>query len=446
MSYSGTSSEGPRRRGGRRAPERRSALRIREAVLTPVAFADPPLLNVMGVHEPYALRGILQLVCDDGIVGLGESYGDLAFLDRVREAVPELLGHDAFDLQGIRATLERALAGRVVTDQHGLTGGFSARKTAATVFSLFETACLDAQGRALGVPVCELLGGRARDRVDFSAYLFYKYAAHAPDTGAPADPWGEVLTPEALVEEARRMIGEYGFRSIKLKGGVLEPERETEGVRALAEAFPGHPLRIDPNAAWTVDTSLRVAEQLDGVLEYLEDPTPGIAGMAEVAARAPMPLATNMCVVSHADLEPALRARAIGVLLSDHHYWGGIRATQALSTVCESFGVGLSMHSNSHLGISLAAMVHTAAATPHLSYACDTHWPWKTTDVIAPGQLTFTEGALTVPDRPGLGIDLDPDALARAHETYERSGLTHRDDVTYMRRFVPHFTPNTARW
>jgi glucarate dehydratase len=418
-------------------------MKILDVVLTPVAFTDPPLLNAMGVHEPFALRSVVQLVCEDGVVGLGESYGDLSFLDQVRKVLPELKGHDVFDLPGLRRKVATTLGEVVFADAHGLTGGFSVSKTVASVYSLFEVAALDAQGKYLGRPVVDLLGGKARDAVEFSAYLFYKYGAHL---GAEQDSWGEVTTPEALVGEARRMIEEYGFRSIKLKGGAFEPEQEVEGIRALAEAFPGHPLRIDPNAAWTVETGIRVAEQLDGVLEYLEDPTPGIEGMARVAERASMPLATNMCVIRFADIEPAFRQRAVGVVLSDHHFWGGLRDTQALSTTAECFGVGLSMHSNSHLGISLAAMVHVAAATPHLTYACDTHWPWKTADVIVPGALEFREGAVAVPDKPGLGVELDPDALAQAHEDYVRCGQTKRDDVTYMRKFVEDFEPNTARW
>ncbi|WP_028927048.1 glucarate dehydratase family protein [Pseudonocardia acaciae] len=418
-------------------------MKIREVVLTPVAFADPPLLNVMGVHEPFALRTVLELRCEDGVVGLGESYGDSAFADQARRVAAELPGLDVFDLPGIRRAVSRALGDTVVADRHGLIGGASIGKTLASVYSLFEVAALDAQGHVLGRPVADLLGGKARDEVEFSAYLFYKYAGH-PD--ADPDEWGEALTPDALVEQARRMINRYGFRSIKLKGGVLAPEQEIEGIRALADAFPGHPLRLDPNAAWKPDTAIDVARRLDGVLEYLEDPTPGIEGMARVAERAAMPLATNMCVVSFADIEPAFRARAVGVVLSDHHFWGGLRDTQALSTTCRAFGVGLSMHSNSHLGISLAAMVQVAAATPHLSYACDTHWPWKDSDVIVPGALDFVNGAVRVPDRPGLGVELDPDALGRAHEDYLRCGLTRRDDVNYMRRFVQDFEPNTARW
>jgi glucarate dehydratase len=418
-------------------------MKVLEARLTPVAFADPPLLNCMGVHEPYALRSILEIECEDGVVGLGESYGDAAFLEQARAVVAVLPGLDVFDLPRLRETVAQTLGGVTVTDTHGLTGGYSIEKTLASVYSLCEVAALDAQGQYLGVPVVDLLGGRARDRVDFSAYLFYKYAEHDDGT---TDRWGQSLTPEEIVTQARTMIDEYGFGSIKLKGGVFVPDQEAEAIEALADAFPEHPLRLDPNAAWQPHTSVQIARRLDGVLEYLEDPTPGIDGMAEVARQAPMPLATNMCVVSFADVAPAFRAGAVGVVLSDHHFWGGLRDTLALGTTCDCFDVGLSMHSNSHLGISLAAMVHVAAATRQLTYACDTHWPWKTSDVIEPGVLEFVDGAVAVPTTPGLGVRLDQDELGRAHEQYARSGQTNRDDVTYMRRFEPDFTPNTGRW
>ncbi|MGH3263518.1 MAG: enolase C-terminal domain-like protein, partial [Trebonia sp.] len=228
--------------------------------------------------------------------------------------------------------------------------------------------------------------------------------------------------------------------------GVFPPEQEIEAVRALRDAFPSHPLRLDPNAAWTPETSLKVARALDGVLEYLEDPTPGIDGMAQVARQAPMPLATNMCVVAFNHLPSAVRQNAVQVVLSDHHYWGGLRRSKLLAGICETFGMGLSMHSNSHLGISLAAMVHLAAAVPNLTYACDTHWPWKTEDVVAGTPFTFSGGSLAVPSGPGLGVELDRDALARLHEQYLACGLRNRDDTGYMRRVVPGYERKQPRW
>jgi glucarate dehydratase len=282
-----------------------------------------------------------------------------------------------------------------------------------------------------------------RDEVPFSAYLFYKWAAH-PD--AEPDGWGEALDPDGIVAQARRMVDEYGFSALKLKGGVFPPDTEAEAIRALRRAFPEHPLRLDPNAAWTPATGIKVARDLDGVLEYLEDPSPGIDGMAEVARVAPMPLATNMCVVAFEHLPPAIAADAVQVVLSDHHYWGGLRRSRLLAGICETFGLGLSMHSNSHLGISLAAMVQLAATTPNLTYACDTHWPWKTEDVIRGEPMIFTNGAVRVPDRPGLGVELDRDALARLHEQYLRCGLRSRDDTGYMRRIDPGYERKQPRW
>ncbi len=416
---------------------------IRQIEVTPVAFRDPPLLNAAGVHEPWALRTIVEVITDEGLSGLGETYGDLEHLIKVRECAEALIGLDVHATNEMHARIS-AIVGDVVADTHGLTGMSTQEKSVDRVFSPFEVACLDIRGKAAGVPVADLLGGRVRDAVPYSAYLFYKWAGHP---GAEPDRFGEALDPAGVVEQASLLIKEYGFTSIKLKGGVFPPEQEVAAIEALYEAFPGMPLRLDPNTAWTVETSIRVGRELEGKLEYLEDPTPEISGMARVAAEVPMPLATNMCVVTHEHLPPAIAQRAIRVLLLDHHYWGGLVRSAHVASFCATFGLELSMHSNSHLGISLAAMTHLAAATPNLTHACDTHTPWQAgQDVVAPGSLRFVDGAVPVPSGPGLGVELDRDALAVMHEQYVKCGITFRDDRAYMRRFEPTFTTRRASW
>jgi glucarate dehydratase len=421
------------------------AHRIQDVRITPVAFRDPPLLNTVGVHEPFALRAVVEVVTDSGLSGLGETYGDARHLARLRTAAAALTGVDVWHTQELARRVRASLATGDHTGGHGMSGMVTGSSTADRVLSPFEVACLDLQGKAVGRPVSDLLGGAVRDRVDYSAYLFYKWAAHP---GAEPDGWGAALDPAGLVAQARRMVDEYGFTAIKLKGGVFPPEEEVAAVRALRAAFPDHPLRLDPNGAWSVATAVRVAEELDGVLEYLEDPTTGLAGMARVAREAPMPLATNMCVVAFEHLRPAVEEDAVQVVLSDHHFWGGLRRSQSLAATCDTFGLSLSMHSNSHLGISLAAMTHLAAATPNLTYACDTHWPWKSDedDVVVPGALRFSGGAVRVPTAPGLGVELDRDALARLHEQYRTCGITERDDTGYYRRTDPAFDPTPPRW
>lgn len=418
-----------------------SAIRITGARITPVAFVDPPLLNTVGVHQPYALRAIIQLDTDAGLIGLGETYADTRHLARLNAAAAAITGLDVFALNEIRAAIAARLAGDDAAV--GTAGMITTASAVDQVLSPFEVACLDVQGRALGRPVSDLLGGKVRDAVPFSAYLFYKWAGHP---GAEPDRFGEALDPDGLVAQARRIVDEYGFTAIKVKGGVFAPEEEMAGIEALARAFPGVPLRLDPNAAWTPQTSIKVATGLAGILEYLEDPTPGLDGMAEVAAQSPMPLATNMCVVAFDQLKPAVLKNSVKVVLSDHHYWGGLQRSRLLAGICETFGLGLSMHSNSHLGISLAAMVHLAGATPNLTYACDTHWPWKTEDVVKDGALAFVDGSVPVPTGPGLGVEIDEDSLAALHEQYMTCGIRDRDDTGYMQTVDPNFALASPRW
>ncbi len=415
-------------------------MRIAEIHLTPVAIPDRPLLNCKGVHQPHALRTVIEVICDDGTVGLGESYGSIKALDGLRRAAPALIGLDPFHLHELKSRVIAALPG---------SGGINAKSAVAdhkltdVVASAFEVPCLDIQGKLLGRPVSDLLGGAVRTSVPFSAYLFFKFAGHI---GEAPDEWGEVLTPDQMVGEARRMVDTYGFQSLKLKGGVLHPDLEIETMLKLREAFPNHPLRIDPNGGWTVETAIYIARKLKNVLEYLEDPVIGMDQMAQVAAATSIPLATNMIVLEFDQIATAFRKNAVQIVLSDHHYWGGLRASTHLGKICETLGLGVSMHSNSHLGITLAAMIHVAAATPNLSFDCDTHYPWTGVDVIEGTPFTFRGGRLDVPEGPGLGVTLDRQKLSELAALYEQTAMKERDDTAYMKLFDPAYERRVPRW
>ncbi|WP_149827976.1 glucarate dehydratase family protein [Streptomyces tailanensis] len=444
-------------------------LTITEVRLTPILVADPPLLNTQGVHQPYTPRLIVEVVTADGVTGLGETYGDTKYLELARPFAEKLVGRQVSDLNGLFVVADEvAVDGSRVSGQvdvGGLRGVQTADKLRLSVVSGFEVACLDALGKALGLPVHALLGGKVRDAVEYSAYLFYKWADHPEGVACEKDDWGAAVDPAGVVEQARRFKERYGFTSFKLKGGVFPPEEEIAAIRALAEAFPGHPLRLDPNGAWSVATSLKVADKLGDVLEYLEDPALGTAAMAEVAAglkgaarsasdkggggrRAGVPLATNMCVTTFAEIEEAFTKGAVQVVLSDHHYWGGLRNTRELTAICRAFGVGVSMHSNTHLGISLAAMTHVASTVPGLHHACDSHYPWQSEDVLTE-RLVFENGVVRVSDAPGLGVELDRGRLEFLHQRWldDDGALRDRDDAAAMRAADPTWvTPTVPRW
>jgi glucarate dehydratase len=300
------------------------------------------------------------------------------------------------------------------------------------------------------------LGGRARERVDFSAYLFYKHEGAGGKLEFGTDPnatgWAAArqkaaLDPNGVVAQAKAMCDAFGFKSIKLKGGAMPPDEEADAMLALQEAFgAGTPLRLDPNAIWTVETSIRVGKRLEGVLEYFEDPTRGQENMGKVGRAVNIPLATNMCTTSFADIPGSIQHHSEDIILSDHHFWGGLRASVELARICRTFGRGLSMHSNSHVGISLAAMAHLAAAVPNLTYACDTHYPWQSEEVVKGGRLQFDDGAIVISNEPGLGIELDRDALAQLHQQYLSCGLTERNDEVEMQKVVPGWKFQATRW
>lgn len=428
-------------------------MRITEMHITPIALGDPPLLNAAGLHAPYALRTVVELVTDDGLTGLAEVPGSAAVDALLEQSRSVVVGSDPLNWHALKAKLSQhfkpedsVARGQAPWDQ----------RKVVQLFSAMDVACLDIAGKAFGVPVATLLGGIVRERVPYSAYLFYKYEGAGGELAFDTDPkatgWAAArqaaaLDPDGIVAQARAMVAEFGFQSIKLKGGVFDPAQEVAALKALrAEFGPDVPLRHDPNALWTVETSIRWGRELEGVLEYFEDPARGQEAMAAVRRDVKLPLATNMCTTSFADLPGSIRHGSEDIILTDHHYWGGLRASMELAAFCRTFGKGVSMHSNNHAGISLAAMTHLGAAMPNLTYALDTHYPWQWEEIIVGGRIPIEEGCVALPKGPGLGVELDRTALQRAHQNYLRCGLKDRDDEPEMQKKVPGWKFQATRW
>ncbi|MEP7269240.1 MAG: enolase C-terminal domain-like protein [Saprospiraceae bacterium] len=430
-----------------------SGPRIKEIIITPIATIDPPLLNNTGVHAPYALRTIIEILTEDNIVGISEIPGNKEIDHSLADSKEVLIGKDVFQLNEIKQVLADKF-GSENSDHRG-EAPWDQRKL-VHIFSAVEVACLDIIGKVINRPVVDLLGGKMRDRVPFSAYLFYKYEGAGGSLGMGIDPkatgWdaarqASALNPSEIVAQAKGMCKEFGYTSIKLKGGVFEPEQEADAMFALRDAFgPGVPLRMDPNAVWTVDTAIKIGKRMEPILEYLEDPVRGQENMARVRQALKTPLATNMCTTSFDDIPSSIRLGSEDIILSDHHFWGGLRSSMVLSGICDTFGRGLSMHSNSHLGISMAAMVHLGAALPRMPYVLDTHYPWQSEEVIVGGRIKIENGEVEVPKGPGLGVEIDRKALARLHQNYLDCGLTKRDDEYEMQKINPGWKFMPVRW
>ncbi|HEX6522542.1 MAG TPA: enolase C-terminal domain-like protein [Streptosporangiaceae bacterium] len=362
---------------------------------------EAPLLHGNGAHWGRFVRTIVEVETDNGLVGLGEMGGGGQSAEQAfRALTPYLAGHDPFQLEALRFKIANPTA--------ALYGDRT------QLHAAIEFACLDLIGQHLGVPVYDLLGGKLRDSVPFAAYLFFRY---------PASGVTEVRTPEQLIAHARALKAEHGFTVHKLKGGVFPPGYELECYRALAAALPGDRLRFDPNAVLSLGDGIRFGQAIaDLDNDYLEDPVFGLEGLRQVRDRISVPLATNTVVVNAEQLAANVLRRAADVILLDTTLWGGIRACLRAAAVCETFQLGIAVHSSGELGVQLATMLHLGAVLPGLSYAADAHYHHLADDVITGGKLKYAGGRIDVPDGPGLGVRLDPGKVARYAELYRELG------------------------
>jgi glucarate dehydratase len=364
---------------------------------------EAPLRHANGCHWGRFVRTIVEVETNEGLVGLGEMGGGGESAEAAFCGLKTyVLGHDPARLEELRFLICNPTA--------------SLYNNRTQMLAALEFACLDILGQKWGVPVSEILGGRLRDRVPFASYLFFRY----PNSNSRE---GEVRTIDQLIQSARALKKSYGFTSHKLKGGVFPPEYELDCYRALASALEGDRFRFDPNGVWSAETALWFGQQIESVRnDYLEDPVFGLNGMRRVREKVRMPLATNTAVINFEQLAANVLNTAVDVVLLDTTFWGGIRACVKAAGVCETFQLGVAVHSSGELGIQLATMLHLGAVLPNLSFAADAHYHHLTDDIIEGGKMKYQEGTIAVPTKPGLGVRLDRDKLAEYRELYRRLG------------------------
>ena len=379
-------------------------MKIADIRATTVAIPlEAPLRHATGAHWGRFIRTVVEVETDDGIVGLGELGGGGESAEAaVRGLLPYLRGHDPLQLEQLRWKIMNP------------TG--SLYNNRLQVHAAIEMACIDAAGKRLGIRACDLLGGAVRERVPFASYIFYRLPSERTGKG------GET-SPDEIVGHARALVARHGFKSHKLKGGVFAPDHDVEVFRALAAAFPKDGLRLDPNAAWSVEQAIRVGKAIEDLNnDYFEDPTWGLEGMRRVRQFVRIPTATNTVVVNFEQLAANIRLEAVDVILLDTTFWGGLRQAYKAGTVLETFQYGASVHSSGELGIQLASMLHLGAALPNLSFAADAHYHHLTDDVIKGGPMKYVDGEIAVPTGPGLGVELDREKLARYADYYREVG------------------------
>ena len=363
---------------------------------------EAPLRHANGCHWGRFVRTIVEVETDTGLIGLGEMGGGGESTENGFRALKSyLVEHDPVRLEEMRFKIANPTA--------------SLYNNRTQMLAALEFACLDIIGQAWGVPVYDVLGGKLQDEVPFASYLFFRYGN--------ADGSGEVRTPSQLAEQALKLKAKHGFTSHKLKGGVFHPSYELECFRAVAAAVGDDKVRFDPNAVWSTEQAIWFGQQIEDLNnDYLEDPTFGLNGMRRTREKVRMPLATNTVVVNFEQLAANILDTAVDVILLDTTFWGGIRPCVKAAGICDTFGLGVAVHSSGELGVQLATMLHLGAVIPNLSFAADAHYHELTDDIIVGGRLPYVGGKIKVPTGPGLGVKLDRLKLEQYAEEFKRLG------------------------
>ncbi|MCZ4518255.1 glucarate dehydratase [Rhodococcus ruber] len=434
---------------------------VSEMRVIPIAGHDDMLLNLSGAHAPYFTRNLVVLTDSDGRTGVGEVPGGEAIRQTLEDARVLVEGQGVGRYNAILAEMRRAFADR---DAGGRGAQTFDLRVAIHAVTAVESALLDLLGQHLGVSVAALLGdGQQREKVQALGYLFFvadrtktDLAYRSPaDEAAGADDWlrirhEEAMDPESIVRLAEAAQARYGFQDFKLKGGALPAAEEAAAVRALAERFPEARITLDPNGGWLLKDAIDTCRGLRDVLAYAEDPVGpegGFSGrevMTEFKRATGLQTATNMIATDWREMGHTIRSGAVDIPLADPHFWtmaGSVRVAQ----LCDACGLTWGSHSNNHFDVSLAMFTHVAAAAPGNITAIDTHWIWQDGQRVTKEPFRIEDGYLTVPDKPGLGVELDFEQIDAAHELYQKEGLGSRDDAIGMQYLIEGWTFDSKR-
>ncbi len=425
---------------------------ITQLRVIPVAGRDSMLLNLSGAHGPFFTRNIVILSDSAGHTGVGEVPGGEKIRQTIEDAAELLIGRPIGDHLRILQQARDKFADRDAGGRGQQT--FDLRVAIHAVTAL-ESALLDLLGQHLDVPVAALLGeGQQRDKVEMLGYLFFVGDRSKTDLPYAADPgaqdaWSRLrhevaMTPESVVRLAEAAYERYGFNDFKLKGGVLRGEDEIAAVTALHERFPQARVTLDPNGGWLLKDAIRLMRDTRNIVAYAEDPCgaeDGFSGrevMAEFRRATGLPTATNMIATDWRQMAHALALQSVDIPLADPHFWtmaGSVRVAQT----CRDWGLTWGSHSNNHFDVSLAMFTHVGAAAPGKVTAIDTHWIWQDGQRLTKEPLQIEGGFVAVPNKPGLGIELDMVEVEKAHQLYKQHGLGARDDAMAMQYLIPNW-------
>ena len=431
---------------------------ITKMQVIPVAGYDSMLMTLSGAHAPFFTRNIVILEDNLGHTGIGEIHGGDYTCDSLKSVIPLVVGQEIGRYKGILDSIHKCASKSDEDDGEGIqTLDISKLKFVVKSEWAIECALLDLLGQYLELPMCELLGnGKQRNKVETLGYLFYvsdkgKAGGNLEylDESNSNDSWfryrrKEILTHEDIVTEAEILHEKYGFQNFKLKGGVFEGQYEMDTIRVLKKQFPNGRINIDPNGAWSLEEAIRISKPMEGILTYIEDPCGPESGyssreiMSEFKNAVNLPVATNMIATDWRQFYHSAALKSVDIVLADPHFWG-FEGSVRMAMLLNDWGLTWGSHSNNHFDITLTAFAHVAAAAPGSPTALDTHWIWQDGQNLLKDTPQIKDGYLEVPNKPGLGVEIDMNRVIEANKLYENLPSHDRDDAIAMQYLIPNW-------